>query len=122
MFKSLYNYSSLCTLIDLIFLFCINQVAEKQEWKEMAMVLQIEKTISSAVADVEEGSGSLLYENACHLIHQSIKVCVCLMLDILLCIWFPKFYFVIRMSTTTGKRENVLLRNSLWILIIILLL
>ena len=55
-------------------LLCINQVAEKREWKEMVMVLQIEKTIASAEADVEEEADGLLHENACHLIHQSLKV------------------------------------------------
>ena len=56
-------------------LLCINQVAEKQEWKEMVMVLQIEKTIASAnEAGLEEEADSLLYENVCHLIHRSLKV------------------------------------------------
>ena len=54
-------------------------MSEKPEWKDMFMVLQIEKTISSADAGLAE-EGSLLYENACHLIHQSLGVCVCLML------------------------------------------
>ena len=49
-------------------------MAEKQEWKEMVMVLQIEKTIASAEVGLEEEADSLLYENACHLIHQSLKV------------------------------------------------
>ena len=50
-------------------------MAEKQEWKEMVMVLQIEKTIASAnEAGLEEEADSLLYENVCHLIHRSLKV------------------------------------------------
>ena len=88
------------------------------------MVLQIEKTIASAEADVEEEADGLLHENACHLIHRSLQVCVCLLLVFLLCICRVYYIaiFVIRMSTTTGKRENVLLRNSLWNLMIIFLL
>ena len=54
-------------------------MSEKPEWMDMFMVLQMEKTISSANAGLAE-EVSLLYENACHLIHQSLEVCVCLML------------------------------------------
>ena len=61
-------------------------MSEKQEWKDMVMVLQIEKSISSAVAGLGDEGESLLYENACHLIHQYLQVCVCLLLVFLACI------------------------------------
>ena len=41
----------------------------------MFLVLQIEKTISSAENSLTE-EVNLLYENSCHLINQSLQVCI----------------------------------------------